>query len=121
MTLQNAMRRCIGTPVLGIITILLVGCYGDHPNSHITCWQGQFGGRHGGINSIIWHCAATWVDSENQQIHHHRVPSDYLPEYLGCKERNKKLIADIMSEVIQTRRGLRTRLDITNLRCVDHD
>ena len=31
--------RQIGLPVLGVLTMLFVGCYGDHEDSIITCYQ----------------------------------------------------------------------------------
>ena len=121
---MTKMARQIGVPVLGVLTMLFVGCYGDHDDSVITCSQEQIGlnvnvvGSGGGGSSTYWICEASWIDPETNVIHDHQISNEYQGEYRGCKDRGKQLTADITIEIEHTDAGPVQELVVSNVRCI---
>lgn len=95
---------------LGLSFSFLVGCYGEHPNSVIACWEES--------NRFGWSCSASSTDAEGE-FHEHEVSArDYIGRYRGCKERNGTLTADITVVPSQSPPSTKDEIVVTNVRCV---
>ena len=104
--------------------MLFVGCYGDHEDSIITCYQenavviDKFVVIEVRRSNMYWVCEASWIDTETDEIHAHGITNEYQGEYRGCKELRKLLTADISVEVEQTEAGPVDKSVVSNVRCL---